>query len=399
MWKRTTANQPEIREPSDNRWTNDLSTTDENYAIKVTDRLLLAAREAQATDLHIESDEGVCHLRWRVAGQLINVGTVPNGQVASILGRIKALARMVTYRSDIPQEGRLVLPDYGLEARVSTLPTLRGERIVIRLAVSRAPLKSIHQLGLQPELESRLKQSIRARSGAILICGPAGAGKTTTAYACLNEIASHSLVRNVVTLEDPIEIAIDKITQSQINPSKGFDWESGLKAILRQDPEVLFIGEIRDSQTAAVVFDAAQSGQLVLSTLHARSAAAAIRRLLDLQVPSHHLICGLNLLLCQRLLQRVCPCRSASNFPDSAPPPPCDRCNGTGIDGRLLFAEALPPIERDLAKAIVADADSRHIDQIALANGMESIQQRARVALDDGQISQIEWLHHDFAAE
>ncbi len=399
MWKRTATNQPETGVPSDNRWAKDLSTTDENYAIKVTERLLLAAMEAQATDLHIESDAGVCHLRWRVAGQLINVGTVPNGQSASILGRIKALARLVTYRSDVPQEGRLVMSDYGLEARVSTLPTLRGERIVIRLAVSRSQLKSLPQIGLQAELESRLIRSIRSRAGVVLICGPAGAGKTTTAYACLNEIASHSPVRNVVTLEDPIEIAIDNITQSQINPSKGFDWESGLMAILRQDPEVLFIGEIRDSQTATVVFDAAQSGQLVISTLHARSAAAAIRRLLDLQVPSHHLICGLNLLLCQRLVQRTCQCKSGHILPESAPVLACDRCHGTGIDGRLLFAEALPPIERDLAKAIVADADSRHIDQIALANGMQSIQQHARQALDDGQISQIEWLHHDFAAE
>ena len=367
-----------------------LDPTHESFAVTIVDRILKAAVAAHVTDIHFELNRERTLLLWRIDGTLINLGSVPNGRSTSILNRIKALARLVTYRSDVPQEGRLIVPEYQLEARVGTLPTLHGERAVVRLTSGRKKLRSLQELGLTDVTLDKTQRAIHSASGVLLICGPAGSGKTTTAYACLRELADdNSTPRSLVTLEDPIEIEFPGAAQSQINPAVGYDWASGLKALLRQDPEVMLVGEIRDAATAAVVFDAAVTGQLVITTMHARSAADAVRRLLDMQIPPHHLLSGLNLLICQRLLRATCTCQQGPSVPTQ-----CSHCGGSGYNGRFLLAEVLPEIEMDLARALMTDSNTKQIEAIAASSGMKTLLQQASEACNAGRTTSAELKRH-----
>jgi general secretion pathway protein E len=392
---------------------SDLDPKRDDFASRAVDRLFKAAVVAGASDIHIDATPGGVQLKWRVDGSLVDIGWVPNGASTTMLGRIKALARLITYRHDIPQEGRLAISDErleghgrsvspgGLEARVGTLPTLHGERAVIRIAAKRTRDWLPTQLGLPTEVAEKLNHALQSHSGVILLTGTAGAGKTTTAYACLREILSQpTFLRSVVTLEDPIESELDGAAQSQVNPSVGYDWSSGLKALLRQDPEVMMVSEIRDAETAEVVFQAAMTGQLVITTMHARSAADALRRLLDMQLSPHHLRSALNLLLCQRLLRRLC--SQCDGSLASAPasdltsdlPQRCPSCLGTGFQGRLLLAEWLPELSGELAKIVMQDADCGTINRAAQSQGMETLAKLASTAVAAGQIPASELRRH-----
>lgn len=388
----------------------DLSPNDDNYASQVVDRILNSAIAAGASDVHLTQQQGSILLRWRVHGKLIDLGHVSDGSSTNILGRIKALAHLVTYRSDAPQEGRLVLnsPDakQNVEARVGTIPTLHGERAVVRLSLSHSENLLPEQLGLPEMASQKLESACATASGVILIVGPAGSGKTTTAYSALRQICQAKKLRSVVSLEDPVECELANVAQSQVNPEAGYDWFSGLKALLRQDPEVMLVGEIRDAETAAVVFQAAMTGQLVISTMHARSCADGLRRLLDMNVPSQHLTCALNFLVCQRLLPEVCKCQRIAS-PSLHDPPSsseqqravdvvssaegvCSTCSGTGTSGRKLLAELLPTIESDLARSLVADASAGEIHRVAESLGMQSLSKLADEQVKNGRVSPID---------
>lgn len=347
--------------------------------------MLEAGLSAQVSDIHISESRKQLEINWRVHGRLLSVASIPDGASSSVLGRLKALAKLVTYRKDIPQEGRLALADLAFEARLGTLPILNGERAVIRLSVSQAADWLPSDLGLSQEVVSRISQVLHASSGLFLITGTAGSGKTTTAYSCLRTILENrhddnATFRNVVTLEDPVESELQGASQSQIDPSKGYDWSTGLKALLRQDPDVLLVGEIRDSETAKVAFQAAMTGQLVISTMHARSSADAIRRLLDMDVAVHHLRSALDLLICQQLFPRLCSCRISGTRRD------CNSCGGSGVNGRKVVAEMLPPVEGELTKAISQDMEAKKIHDIALSLGMQGLSEQIRQATADGQI-------------
>lgn len=379
-----------------------LDPAHDNYAVSIVDRILKSAVAANVTDIHFELNRDQTLLLWRIDGTLIDLGSVPNGRTTSIVNRIKALARLVTYRSDVPQEGRLIIPEYQLEGRVGTLPTLHGERAVLRLASARKRMRSLDELGLPENTLDQTRRAIQSASGVILICGPAGAGKTTTAYACLRELSSENRsARSLVTLEDPIEIEFPGAAQSQINPAVGYDWASGLKALLRQDPEVMLVGEIRDAATASVVFDAAVTGQLVVTTMHARSAADAVRRLLDMQIPPHHLLSGLNLLMCQRLLRSTCVCqrklnelKQAESSLDQHALAACPTCGGSGYTGRFLLAEVFPKVEAELARALMADANTQQLEVIAASAGMTTLLHQANEACAEGRTTPSELKRH-----
>lgn len=368
---------------------HELSPDSDDYATLLTDRVLHLATQHNASDVHFDAHPDGYVLRLRVNGTLREIGCVPHGVHTNMPGRIKSLARLLTYRSNIPQEGRLTFGQPRREARVVTFPTLHGERLVIRLVAPQARPWRLQDIGLSGAELARHELALSASAGVVIITGSVGTGKTTSAYAALRWLAApeqhkkHAAYeqhekragRCVVTLEDPIESELPGVAQAQIDPAVGFDWVCGLRSLLRQDPEVIFIGEIRDAQTAQLAFRASMTGQLVVTTMHARSACEALLRLLDMQVPSQHLLSGLRLLTCQRLVPQRCDCENG-----------CQACEYSGFSGRRLQVEMLPELEGELARVALNGCDLQLLQQAAVAQGWRAFEQLAEEE-DDNPIT------------
>ncbi len=356
-------------------WLQDLNPKSDDYAAKIVDRLLAYAKDNAASDLHLDSLPDGLVVRMRAKGSLTRIASIAYGHNSQVIARIKSLAGLLSYRTDIPQEGRLRLAT-GSDARVGTLPTLHGERLVIRISTSQSQHWQLEDLGLPAEVLSPLAESLDAPSGVVLICGPAGSGKTTTAYAGLQKLsqADASLRRCLVSLEDPIEQVIDGVSQSQIQPSVGYDWGAGLKAILRQDPEVMLIGEIRDAATAQVVFQAAATGQLVVSTMHARTVGDALARLIAMEVPRHQILSSLLFLLTQRLVRSAA---SSSNERDG-----------------VLLVEHLPKWNAALRAAVLEDHGAEAIEAAAVSSGMRTLRELAMEYLKNGVLDEVAIRRH-----
>lgn len=379
------------------------------YATQFVQRLLAAAASAGASDVHLHPTASGLEVRWRLDGVLQSLGLFPRGQATDVVARLKVLAGLLTYRTDVPQEGRVVVGQvFNLskeesgrlqicpptEMRVSTFPTLHGERAVVRLFASPEQYLYPEELGLPDEIHAALLRLLAETSGALLITGPAGCGKTTTAYAGLRHLVRQSGgSKSIVSLEDPIEVAVDGVSQSQVNVAAGFDLPTGLRSLMRQDPEVVLVGEVRDRETAVTVFLAALTGHLVLSTFHAGSCATAISRLGDMGIEPYLLRSGLAGVIGQRLVRRLCPCATSST--DDAlrlglplktwrVPRGCDRCAGTGYRGRLVLVEMLPPLDRELGAAVLARWDARELARLAVAAGMKPLLVRAMGAVEAG---------------
>lgn len=358
-----------------------LDPRDLNYATQFVDYLLVAADQVKASDIHLQPTPAGLEVRWRLDGVLQAVGTFSRGESTDVAARLKVLARLLTYRTDIPQEGRIAAENARAEMRVSTFPSLHGERVVIRLFVAPQALLQIDDLGLPLEISTAIEQTLGRTSGALLITGPAGGGKTTTAYACLRHVVrSTQGARSIVSLEDPIEVALSGVSQSQVNPAAGFDLASGLRALLRQDPEVVLLSEIRDQPTAAAVFQAALTGQLVISTFHAGSVCEAISRLAEMGIEPYLLRSGLALLLHQRLLRKLCSCAGTG----------CDQCQRSGYRGRIAVAELLPPLNNELTTAVLRHADAAELQKLVEAAGMIPLQKRATALVEQGLTSAVE---------
>jgi type II secretory ATPase GspE/PulE/Tfp pilus assembly ATPase PilB-like protein len=261
---------------------------------------------------------------------------------------------LLTYETAVPQEGRIRQPAAGREFRVSTFPTIFGEKVVIRvLSAGSDELQRLADLGLPELVDASLAQSLRATSGGLIIAGPAGSGKTTTAYACLREITALTAGgRSIASLEDPVEVVVPGAVQSQVSDAAGFDMATGLRSLLRQDPEVILIGEIRDRTTAEIALQAALTGQLVVTTFHAGSCAEVVHRLVDMGLPGYAIRNAIRLIVTQRLLRRLCSCCATADPAEAAQslglevgrcsvPIGCDDCQQTGYRGRVLIAEAL----------------------------------------------------------
>jgi general secretion pathway protein E len=383
--------------------TGDLSSlnpADAQYATRFVELVLAASRDRGASDLHLQPTPEGLSLRWRVDGVLAELGTFPSGVTANVIARLKVLADLLTYRNDVPQEGRIRTDDTDVELRVSTFPTLHGERAVVRLFSSKLRYRDLSELQLPDEILSRLRELLLETSGAILVTGPAGSGKTTTLYACLHELVrASSGARSIVTLEDPIEVAVSGVTQSQINASTGFDLAAGLRSVLRQDPEVIMIGEIRDAITAEVALQASLTGQLILSSFHAGSAVEAIGRLLDMGIEPYMLRSGVLAVIYQRLVRKLCDCSRPARGHDERLGLPvrearvavgCSNCAGTGYLGRTLLAEMLPIDRGTLAQAIVSRSDVDTLEELALQAGMVGRWQRAVQAIESGLTSPAE---------
>ncbi len=335
-------------------WEAFLATLDggTNSAVEFVDRLLALVDQAPASDVHLDPTETALELRWRLDGVLQPLGAAPRAIAANIVGRLKVLAGLLTYETALPQEGRLVNETSGSEFRVSTFPTLFGERAVLRaLGASASGLDSLDKLGLDAQVLAQFQTALAGNTGAILVVGPAGSGKTTTAYAAVREVVRQSHGgRAIHSLEDPVEVVVPGVAQSQVNEASGFTMATALKSLVRQDPEVLMLGEMRDRATAETTLQAALTGSLVITTFHAGNAAEAVQRLVDMGIPSYAVGHSIRLIVAQRLVRRLCECAlEGEPTRDAAPlgvdvkrcmgPAGCERCTGTGYRGRALLAE------------------------------------------------------------
>ncbi len=271
-----------------------LDPSNARFATEVVELVLARARGANASDIHLTPTPEGLEIRWRIDGVLHLVGRLPAGLGPNVVARLKVLSELLTYRIDMPQEGRIRTAPGTLETRVSTFPTLHGEKAVIRMFAASDRYARLDDLGLPETISGTLRRLLGETSGMIVLSGPAGSGKTTTLYACLREIVAVTAgSRSLATLEDPIEVAVPGVSQSQVNPAAGFTLETGLRSLMRQDPEVIGVGEIRDRATAEVAFQASLTGHLVLTTFHAGSAAGALGRLADMGLEPYLLRSGL----------------------------------------------------------------------------------------------------------
>jgi len=370
-------------------------------AVEIVDSVLAAARESGASDVHLIPVESGLDVLWRIDGVLHPIENLRADIATNVVSRLKVLAGLLTYRSETPQEGRIQSPgDADVEMRVSTFPTMFGEKAVVRLFAGSGQYQKFETLGLPADVQVGLSDLLMESGGVILNCGPAGSGKTTTIYACLRELSDKfGPQRSLVSLEDPIEAVIPGVAQSQINASAGFDYETGLKSLMRQDPEVILVGEIRDRVAAETVFQAALTGHLVLTTFHAGSATGAICRLSDMGIEPYLLRTGLLGIVAQRLVRRLCECAKESSSGDDLlgldlaschVPVGCEKCRGTGYHSRLLLAEFLRTESSELGRAILSRSDADELESLAVSAGMKTRWDRAIDAVGSGQTSPAE---------
>lgn len=362
------------------------------------ERILAAAASSGASDLHLEPRAERLVFKLRRNGCLGEIGQMGGALRANVIQRVKVLAGLMTYRSDIPQEGRIKAASG--ELRVSVYPALFGERAVIRLAapemrsVSRGGGEGLDELGMDPTVLEKFKELLARPQGLLLLTGPAGSGKTTTLYASLAwQVARWRGERHIVSIEDPVERCVEGVTQTQVNPAAELDFAAALRALLRQDPEILMLGEIRDTETAQAAVQAALTGHLLLSTIHASSTPEVLLRLAQLGVEPGLVASVVSGVLAQRLLRLLCPsCRVATsdaNEPFHASERGCERCAGSGYSGRGLLAELLVPNEA-IREALRQHAGAQKLIVLAAEAGCAGLWPRGikevaagRATLDD----------------
>jgi general secretion pathway protein E len=356
--------------------------------IRAVNRLIVQASDARASDIHIEPAEDRLVVRYRIDGVLEERESLPPALRAPLVSRIKIMAGLNVAEKRIPQDGRLRIAVRGhdIDLRVATAPAIHGESVVMRiLDRSKLPL-DFASLGFDADLTAALRTAVLEPHGIVLVTGPTGSGKTTTLYAALAELNTPE--RKVLTVEDPIEYRLPGVTQTQVNPQIGFTFGSALRSFLRLDPDVMMVGEIRDTETAEIAVQAALTGHMILSTLHTNSAAGAVTRLIDMDVEPFLLSSVLNGVLAQRLVRRLCTeCRepfaaSPELMADVGLPADsdnrfwravgCPACNNSGYSGRIALLEFLP-VDDTIARLILRRADTREIGEAATAGGMRSL--------------------------
>ena len=346
-------------------------------AVALVDRLLRTAKERGASDLHLDPSEDGVRVRIRKDGVLHDLETVESELHGHLVGRFKALADLLVYRSEVPQEGRIAAAKSatGHDVRVATFPTMFGERVAIRLDAAPATLGRLEDLGFDGSTWKALRDAVEQPDGVVLVTGPSGSGKTTTLYACVRHIAHSTRPRSVVTVEDPIEKRVPGVVQTQIAPASGLDFARALRSLLRQDPEVLLVGEIRDRETAHIALEAGLTGHLVASSIHAGTAPLVFARLIELGVEPFVITSSVRGVLAQRLVRGVCQNTKCLQLGDE-----CPDCHGTGYAGRVPIAEWVP-MTADLRKAILARGDGEDLTAAATAAGAKSLNEAADVAI------------------
>lgn len=370
------------------------------YTPDFLEKILFTAKEIGSSDIHFEPYEKKCRIRFRLDGKLLEQYTIPGDEYPVIINKIKIRAGLDISEKRLPQDGRITMSsDFDeFDIRVSTLPTLHGEKIVLRILSKDASRFDLNDLGFT-ESELRIyKESIKTPNGIILISGPTGSGKTTTLYATLKLLNDSKT--NILTIEDPIEYTLEGVNQVQLKEKIGLDFASALRTFLRQDPDVIMVGEIRDVKTANMAIRAALTGHLVLSTIHTNSAWATISRLIDMGVPSFLIASTLNVSVAQRLVRQLCPhCKKEAKvtkdvFPENFSAPKdlifhfeatgCNECYHTGYNGRKAIYEIIP-INNELVKHI--KNNEMEIDAYLQERNIKTLKTNAIQLIRDGVTS------------
>lgn len=370
-----------------------LSSLDKDitYLLKI---IMVGAILLKGSDIHIEPTQEKTDIRARLDGMLASIAEIENEKYHKLLSRIKLLSKLKLNVEKEPQDGRFSIKfeEIEIEIRVSTLPSEYGEAVVMRI-LNPKNLISLEELGLRPDLEKLFNAEIQKPNGMIIVTGPTGSGKTTTLYAFLKKISRPD--NKVITIEDPIEYHLSGITQTQVNEKKGYDFASGLRSIVRQDPDTVLVGEIRDEETAKIAIQAALTGHLVLSTLHTNDATSSIARLEALGENSTNIAPAVNIIIAQRLIRKVCPkCMRLEKITkeefellrkdlpfvelnDSILIPKaqgCDFCNNTGYKGRVGIFEALV-LDNEIKNFILSSSSHIGLKEKAIQRGMTTIRQ------------------------
>jgi len=378
--------------------------------------MISLALSMRSSDIHIEPLENHVRIRYRVDGVLMHIVEYPNNLHPAVVSRIKIMSNLKIDEQRVPQDGRAdVTTKEGkeMDLRVSTLPTVNGEKIVMRLQDKSRKIPDLPELGIEGSSLKNLEESLKAPNGIIITTGPTGSGKTTTLYSCLNR--KNTVEVNILTIEDPVEIQMDGLSQSQVHHDIDYDFATGMRAALRQDPDIIMVGEIRDKETADTAIEASLTGHLVFSTLHTNSAVESLTRMINMGVPGYLLNSTIELIIAQRLVRKLCEHCKKETQPDDEilevvknamdnfdkndeidldlvkglkfyGPEGCDECNGIGYKGRVGLYEVMR-MNNDIRRLISEEAPTMDIQKIAQQSGMITLEQAGIIKALKGETS------------
>jgi len=378
-------------------WVEDIEKSSEDPSVaKLVNQIILEAYQKRATDIHIEPYRDKMRLRYRIDGILMDANLPPEARhfLLPMVSRIKIMSNLSITEKRLPQDGSTVVRtnEQDLDLRISTMPALRGESMVIRILPTKSMRTRLEDLGLNTKNARKFRELIQTSHGIIFVTGPTGSGKTTTLYACLHELNKDD--QKIITIEDPIEYEMDGVTQIQISPKLNFSFAEGLRSILRHDPDIIMVGEVRDLDTAEIAIRTALTGHLVFSTLHTNDAASGISRLIDMGVEPYLVASSVEAFVAQRLIRLIC---SDCKEEDLKVPDPvrqemarslgipldqvkvyhgrgCDKCNRTGYHGRTAIYEILQ-IDESIRDMLTTKPSIEHVKQTAMKNGMATLRQ------------------------
>ncbi len=391
----------EAKEFSDQELSLDklIARAEEAPVVKLVDLIIRQAIDERASDIHIEPFKDRISLRYRIDGKLYEIPPPARHLHMPIISRIKILSKLDIAEKRLPQDGAFLvkLEDRMVDLRISTIPTIHGEKIVLRILDRSAVVLDLNLLGFEPKQLEMIRSAVKSAYGLVFLTGPTGSGKTTTLYGVLSEIKDPS--KNIITVEDPVEYKLDGINQVQIKPEIGLTFASALRSFLRQDPDIMLVGEVRDLETAQICIRSALTGHLVLSTIHTNDAPQAISRLMDIGIESYLLAPSILLVVAQRLVRKLCPeCKEAYE-PNSEElknvklktdliyrAKGCPRCSQLGYKGRVCIAEVMV-LNEELRSLINQKASFQKIREVARATGMQTLYESALRKVEMGIIS------------